>query len=233
MLHSFPLPPSNFWWVFNCCFVIGGDLIVLLLHRDECDDCFFCLLLVQLLYCLHVRAAWYGSFCTPGVQYRCTILGVSLPFCVHVRAAWYGSFNAPGVATAPLAPCLVSHYRLVCMYTLHAGTVLSVHLYHAGTTMWRSPVHIHGGVTFHCFAESTLITPFLKLPFLPSSSLASLSTTVSLSLLVSGQLLTALSLLVIWWLSFCCTLMNLVIAYLAHCLCITTVSYVCTGWTVR
>jgi hypothetical protein len=53
-------------------------------------------------------------------------------------------------------------------------------------------------------------------------------------LLVSGQLLTALSLLVIWWLSFCCTLMNLVIAFLAHCLCITTVSYACTtGCTVR
>ncbi len=227
MLHSFLLPPSNLWWVFNCCFVIGGDLVELLLHRD----CLSCLLLVQLLYHLHVQATWYGCFCTPGVQYRCTMLGVSLPSCVHVHAAWYGSFSTPSVATAPFVPCLVSQHRIVCMYTLH-GMVLSVHLYHAGTTMWRSPVHIHCGVTFHGFAESALITSFLKLPFLPSSSLASLSTSVSLSLLVSGQLLGALSLLVIWWLSLCCTLINFVIAFLAHCCFRTTVLYAYTGCTV-
>ncbi len=93
--------------------------------------------------------------------------------------------------------------------------------------MWRSPVHIHCGVTFHCFAESTLITSFLKLPFLPFSSLASLSNTVSLSLLVSGQLFAALSLLVIWWLSFWCTLMNLVIAFLAHWLLVHNYRIVC------
>jgi hypothetical protein len=51
-------------------------------------------------------------------------------------------------------------------------------------------------------------------------------------LLVSGQLLGALSLLVIWWLSFCCTLINFVIAFLAHCCFITTVLYACTGCTV-
>ena len=38
-----PLPPSHFWWVFNCSFVIAGNLVQLLFHHDEFGDCFFLL----------------------------------------------------------------------------------------------------------------------------------------------------------------------------------------------
>ena len=79
-----PLPPSHFWWVFNCSFVIVGDSVQLLLHHDEFGDCIF--LLSVRHYCIVcVRASWYGSFRTRGLQYR----------------SYHGW-------------CL-SHYRIVCM----------------------------------------------------------------------------------------------------------------------
>ncbi len=88
--------------------------------------------------------------------------------------------------------------------------------------IWHCPVCIYCGVTFVCFANSTLITSFLKLPFLSSFFLASLSSPVSFSFLVSV------------WLLFChvgdlvdCTPNNLMPAFLAYCWCITTVLHAC------
>jgi hypothetical protein len=89
-----PLPPSHFWWVFNCSFVIADDLVQLLFHHDEEGDCFFALLLNH--YCIvRVPPAWYCSFGTRGLQYRlyddwCTITVLSA-CTTPVHAAWYGS----------------------------------------------------------------------------------------------------------------------------------------------
>jgi hypothetical protein len=112
----------------------------------------FCTMVgVALPYQVHVHAAWYGSFCTPGVQYclyhhwcflttisyACTtvhaswygMVGASLPYRMHVHAAWYGSFRTPAVQYL---------------------------LYHtAGTMIQRCSLRIHCGVTFVCFAANS------------------------------------------------------------------------------
>ncbi len=161
---------------------------------------------VALPYQVHVHAAWYGSFHTPGVQsyhrwcclttvsYACTpvhaslygMVGASLPYFMHVHVAWYGSFHPPAVST-------------VCTMLVPWFDVAQ---------------YIHCGVTFVCFAANStfLITSFLKLAFLPSFLPLSLHQSPSHSWWVFSQLL------------FChvvdlvdCTLMNLVTTFLAYC----------------
>ncbi len=236
LLHSCPLPPSHFWWVFNCSFYFSRDFVHLFVHHDEFDDCFFycqCVTTVLYAYGLHgtvvsvhavystvrtigwcittvscactipVHPGWYDSFRTPGIHYliTVTIVGVSLKHHhMHVVLQY----------TPHCAEILVPNYmhRIVCMYTLHAA--IQYRLYHVGTTIPRCPVCIHRRVKFVCFANSTLITSFLKLPFLPSSfpsqllSLplsCSLSFLVSLSIVVLSFLLIVVLLFVIapWW----------------------------------
>ncbi len=61
LLHSCPLPPSCFWWVFNCSFVIAGDLVQLLFHHDEFGDCFFCTVGASEPYRMHVQYGLQGT----------------------------------------------------------------------------------------------------------------------------------------------------------------------------
>ena len=90
-------------------------------------------------------------------------------------------------------------------------------------TIPRCPDRIHRGVTFVRFANSTLITSFLKeLPFLLSSfpsQLLALPLSHSLSFLVSLSIVVFLSFVI------APLLMNLVIAFFSYCRCVTTVSY--------
>jgi hypothetical protein len=89
------------------------------------------------------------------------------------------------------------------MYTLHAA--IQYRLYHVGTTIPRCPDRIHRVVTFVCFANSTLIISFLKLPFLLSSfpsQLLALPLSHSLSFLVSLSIVVLSFLLIVVVLSF-------------------------------
>lgn len=115
----FPLPPSHFWWVFNCNFFTAGDSVQLLLHHDEFGDCFFLLLLHQ--YCIVcVWAAWYSSFRTRSVQYRlhhwlvyhyCTVL------CAYIIPV-HGTVVSvhPVYSTRVLFLPSVRHYIIIRMY---------------------------------------------------------------------------------------------------------------------
>jgi hypothetical protein len=96
------------------CYYTLMNLVIAFLAYCWCNYCIVC------MYELH------GTVVSVHAVYSTvrTMLGVSLPYRVHVHAAWYGSFSTPGVATVLFVPCLVSHYRIVCMYALHA-TVLS------------------------------------------------------------------------------------------------------------
>jgi hypothetical protein len=99
-------------------------------------------------------------------------------------------------------------------------------------TIPRCPDRIHRDFTFVRFANSTLITSFLKLPFLLSSfpsQLLALPLSHSLSFLVSLSIVVSSFLLIVVFLSF-------VIApadefgdrFFSYCRCVTTVSYACT-----
>jgi hypothetical protein len=90
------LPSFHFWLVFNCCFIIVGDVVDLSLHLDEFGDGLSCLLLVHhypivCTYGLHGMAVSVH----PVFSTVCTMVGVALPYCVHVHATWYGSFCTP------------------------------------------------------------------------------------------------------------------------------------------
>ena len=163
-------------------------------------------------YCIVcVRAAWYGSFRTRGLQYRSYhgwCITTKLCACTTpVHAAWYGNFGA-----SQLVPYCVHVHVACCCYGSFRAPAVHYRLYHAVTTIWRCPSCIHCGVTFAfvCFANSTLITSFLKLPCLPSfpSQLLALPLSCSLLFLVSFCIVVLLLFLLIvvllfviapWW----------------------------------
>ena len=75
-----PLPPSHFWWVFNCSFFFFHDFVHLFVHHEEFCDCCRCVTTVPYLYGLH------GTVVSVHVVYSTvrTMVGVSLPYCLHV-----------------------------------------------------------------------------------------------------------------------------------------------------
>ncbi len=110
-----PLSPSHFWWVFNCSFVIAGNLVQLLFHHDEFGDCFlYCRCITSILYVYGLP----GTVVSVHVVFSTVriMVGVSLPYCVHVllqpvHGAWYGSFRAPSLqySSTVLTISLVRH----------------------------------------------------------------------------------------------------------------------------
>ena len=141
-VHSCPCPPNSLSSVFLLCSILSPCLPQI---SGECSifvlslvviwlSCYYTLmnLVIAFLaycwcnYCIVCMYELHGTVVSVHAVYSTvrTMLGVSLPYRVHVHAAWYGSFSTPGVATVLFVPCLVSHYRIVCMYALHA-TVLS------------------------------------------------------------------------------------------------------------
>jgi hypothetical protein len=147
---------------------------------------------VALPYQVHVHAAWYGSFHTPGVQYClyhhwCCLATVSYAF-TPVHASWYGMVGA----SLP--------YRMhvhVALYGSFRTRAVQYLLYHAGP--WFDVAQFASiAVVSHLFVLQQ--TPHWSLPssnllffLLLSSFFASLSTPVSFSFLVSVQSIIVLS----------------------------------------
>ncbi len=85
--------------IWLSCYYTLMNLVIAFLAYCWCNYCIVC------MYELHgTVVSVHAVYSTVR-----TVLGVSLPYRVHVHAAWYGSFSTPGVATVPFVPCLVSH----------------------------------------------------------------------------------------------------------------------------
>ncbi len=121
LFHSFPLPPSHLWWVFNDNFVIAGDLVQLFIAPWWIWWLLFFTVAASLLYrmcmgCM-VRYFPYTRFTVPFVP----LVGVSLPY--HVRVLFqytpYGKIVSvhPVYSTRVLFLPSARHYSIIRMYS--------------------------------------------------------------------------------------------------------------------
>jgi hypothetical protein len=121
-----PLSPSHFWWVFNCSFVIAGNLVQLLFHHDEFGDC-FCTVGASLLYCMCMACLirWfpYTWSTVPFVlwlvyHYHIVCMYYCSRYTVHgTVASVHPLYSTQVLFSLPSRWCVTSHYSIICMYS--------------------------------------------------------------------------------------------------------------------